>query len=328
MGRIVFGRWSDGGEAGEELVVSRRSATRVEIHCHGGQAAAAAIIRSLICAGCCEIDGPTWAARHEQDRLAAQARAALCEARTLRTAAILLDQHRGALRTALERIHDLLCGKDAAQATEQLSQIEQYADLGVHLTTPWRVVFAGRVNVGKSSLINAVLGYPRSIVHPGPGTTRDLVTALTALGGWPVELADTAGLRCASDPVESAGVSRAISSLAAADLVALVFDASQAWSSEDDRLVQSTPKALIVHNKCDLLSQAPEHPPGLLTSAKTGLGIRELTDSVVRRLASFRPPPGAAVPFAARHVEGLRSALANVRRGDLTAAAADIANLL
>ena len=62
---------------------------------------------------------------------------------------------------------------------------------------PWRVVFGGPANVGKSSLINALVGYGRSIVHDLPGTTRDALTAATAIDGWPVELCDTAGLRAA-----------------------------------------------------------------------------------------------------------------------------------
>ena len=71
---------------------------------------------------------------------------------------------------------------------------------------PWKVVLAGAPNVGKSSLINALLGYDRAIVHDTPGTTCDVVTASAAFGGWAVELADTAGLRATIDPLETHGV--------------------------------------------------------------------------------------------------------------------------
>ena len=72
-------------------------------------------------------------------------------------------------------------------------------------------MLAGRPNVGKSSLTNALLGYTRSIVFDQPGTTRDVVTATTAIDGWPIEFSDTAGLREGSEPLEAAGIERAAS---------------------------------------------------------------------------------------------------------------------
>ena len=80
---------------------------------------------------------------------------------------------------------------------------------GRHLLTPFDVVLAGPANVGKSSLINALVGYNRAIVYDAPGTTRDVITAETAIDGWPVTLSDTAGLRDSDDPLEMAGVQTA-----------------------------------------------------------------------------------------------------------------------
>ena len=91
------------------------------------------------------------------------------------------------------------------------------APLGLHLARPWQVVVAGPPNVGKSSLINALAGYPRAIVHWAPGTTRDAVTVETVLDGWPVELCDTAGLRTAGDAVERAGIELARRKMAQAE---------------------------------------------------------------------------------------------------------------
>ena len=85
--------------------------------------------------------------------------------------------------------------------------------------------------------MNALAGHQRAIVHPTPGTTRDAVTELTAIDGWPVELCDTAGLRATDDPIERAGIERAQSRLASADLVVLVCDASLPWSAEDQALL-------------------------------------------------------------------------------------------
>ena len=124
---------------------------------------------------------------------------------------------------------------DAAAARRQIDDLLAHAATGLHLVRPWQVVVAGRPNVGKSSLINAIAGYQRAIVHSLPGTTRDIVSVQTALDGWPVEISDTAGLRRGSDPIEQAGIELAIDKIAAADLVVLVFDASSPWTDADRR---------------------------------------------------------------------------------------------
>ena len=97
--------------------------------------------------------------------------------------------------------------------------------IGRHLTRPWQVVLTGPPNTGKSSLLNAILGYSRAIVDPTAGTTRDVVTAVTALDGWPVEISDTAGIRATNAAVEQAGIRLAEQRIADADLVVLVLDA-------------------------------------------------------------------------------------------------------
>ena len=116
---------------------------------------------------------------------------------------------------------------------EQLKGLLRFGDLGLHLTTPWRVVLTGPPNVGKSSLINALVGRERAIGSAQPGTTRDVVTAVTAVGGWPIELADTAGVRQVVDPLEREGVNRAKRSREHADLVVMVADATQNAPPED-----------------------------------------------------------------------------------------------
>ena len=124
------------------------------------------------------------------------------------------------------------------------------------------MVLAGRTNVGKSSLLNALAGHGRAIVHHVPGTTRDAVTVATAIDGWPVELCDTAGLRPPDDAVERAGIELARERLAEADLVVLVADRSRPWSAEDQALRDQWPGAVLVHNKCDLPASAGERPAG------------------------------------------------------------------
>jgi tRNA modification GTPase len=176
------------------------------------------------------------------------------------------------------------------------------------LTEPFRVVLAGQPNVGKSSLINAILGYQRAIVTAQAGTTRDVVTATTAIEGWPVVLSDTAGLRDQADELEMAGMTLAVSELADADVAVLVFDGSAAWTAADDELCAAWPDAVIVHNKCDLPAADGNRSAGLQTSATCGIGLAELQTEIAARLVSEVPAPRAGVPFSDAQIEQLQTA--------------------
>ncbi|NLF73028.1 MAG: GTP-binding protein [Candidatus Anammoximicrobium sp.] len=308
-GRILFGRWQGAGPAGEEVVVCRRTPQEVEIHCHGGRLAARTIVDSLVGRGAREISWQDWATRQTAGRIEAEARIALAAARTERTAAILLDQWRGALRSSLAQAVAHLRRGEPAAAALILQTLQQRADVGLHLAAAWRVVLTGRPNVGKSSLINAVLGFERCIVHAEPGTTRDVITAQTALEGWPVELADTAGVRDGTDEIEVAGVRRARQQLEQADLVVLVFDTSSPWTKADDAAVAEWPDALVTHNKCDLAPGLPQaRPPGLTVSAATGTGIDTLSHEIARRLVPQPPAPDAAVAFTHAQIQVVQAA--------------------
>src|SRR5262249_53711011 len=156
---------------------------------------------------------------------------ALASAQTARTASILLDQYRGAFDRALAAILDCFDQDRHQQAGDLLRNLAANVDLGRHLTHPWRVVIAGAPNVGKSSLVNALTGYARCIVAPTPGTPRDLVTTVVAVHGWPIELADTAGLRGEATDLEAQGMELARTAIASADLCLWMLDASTvpAW---------------------------------------------------------------------------------------------------
>lgn len=315
--RIVFGRWIAAGPPGEEVIVARRAEDEVEIHCHGGRLAVDTIADSLRPAGAEELTWQQFAARHEPGGLEAAARQALAAARTERTAAILLDQWRGALRKALEQTLALLRHGNAAGAAAILNDLARWASVGLHLTEPWRVVLTGRPNVGKSSLINAILGFERCIVHAAPGTTRDVVTAQAPLDGWPVELADTAGWRTGGDVIEAAGLRRAEQQLRQADLVVLVFDRSAPWTDGDETLHAAWPDALLVHNKCDLPPAASSgRPAGLQVSALQPGGVAQLVDEIARRLVPQPPPPGTALPFTLDQLRAVRAAQAALAAGE------------
>ncbi|MCH5373394.1 MAG: 50S ribosome-binding GTPase [Planctomycetes bacterium] len=317
--RICFGQWRSAEGPGEELVVCRRTAW-VEIHCHGGRVASQAIIGTLVADGCCDIPWTEMARNLDGDDIAIEARIALAHARTERTAAILLDQLRGALQIEWGRITSLFSAGQSQEATSRLDVLEARSRLGLHLTEPFRVVVCGEPNVGKSSLINALLGYQRSIVLDQPGTTRDVITAHTAIDGWPIELSDTAGLRSPTDPIESAGIQFARRRLSDADLVVLVLDCSRPRHDAAERLQNELPLALVVHNKSDLASMADGEGDQLQTSAATGEGITELMHAISRRLVRDPPAAGEPIPFAERQVRLIHEAQMALRRGDTQAA--------
>ena len=318
--RIVFGHWVAQGER-EDLVVCRTAANQIEIHCHGGQAASSRILESLRQRGLDEISWQQWLRCESQlAPLAAQARLALAEARTTRTAAILLDQERGLLEGALQGVISQLDRGNHDQAGERLDQLLGFADLGSHLTTPWKVVLVGRPNTGKSSLINALVGFQRALVFDQPGTTRDVVTATAVIDGWPVELVDTAGLRNTDNPIEQAGVSRARTQMQEADLILLVHDLQTPWGETEAAVQGEYPRCLVVHNKSDLVPAFVCPPGDVCSSAIASSGIDRLASAIAARLVPQPPPPQTPVPFTTCLIAQLRAARAAVTQADDQAA--------
>ncbi len=310
--RIVFGCWQSDDGSVEELIVSHHDAEYVEVHCHGGVAAVRRIQQTLAAAGCQQADWRAWTRTQYTDAICADAHLALCGALTERTAAVLLDQTRGALTRAVRAIKQDLKSGNSTRASARLAKLERWSDFGLHLVAPWRVVLAGAPNAGKSSIANAILGYLRAIVDNQPGTTRDAVTTLTAVDGWPIELVDTAGFHdAAADLIETAGMARAAQELARADLVLWVSDLTTEWKSPQ-QVAQVVGKApfLLVHNKADLAPvPTPDRPPGIVTSAATGAGIDDLLASIVAHIVPNAPSPGTAVPFRQHHVRILNFAI-------------------
>ncbi|MFT7643784.1 MAG: tRNA modification GTPase, partial [Pirellulaceae bacterium] len=250
---ISFGTWIHRQSTAEDVVVAKRDPFTVEIHCHGGTAAVRSIVDSLIAAGCRESDWRQFSQDSSKSPIVHDATVALANASTEKVAAILLDQLRGSLCNETQEIIERLQNGEQNLAVEKLQQVRNRGDFGLHLTQPWKVVLAGPPNVGKSSLINALLGYQRAIVFDQPGTTRDLVVAETAINGWPVSLSDTAGIRDSRDDIERQGVRQTHSAAAAADLVILVRDSTQFGELKfDPGQLSSPPRTLTVHNKMDI----------------------------------------------------------------------------
>jgi tRNA modification GTPase len=165
-------------------------------------------------------------------------------------------------------------------------------------------------------LFNRLVERERAIVTATPGTTRDLVTETVAIGGIPVKLVDTAGIRRALDEAESIGIQKSMEALADADLVLVVLDASQAASDEDERLLAQVQQrtAIVVLNKADL---GQRNGMGLRTSALTGEGIAELRAAILQHVTGDSASSAESGFLTnARHQSLVRDSLTGLDRAE------------
>ncbi len=239
----------------------------------------------------------------------------LIESQTLYQAKVAAQQLEGALSRRLQPIKQKLveliavleAGIDFAEDDVSVLSAEQILEQISAVRTPLQqlsssfaygklvhegltLAIVGRPNVGKSSLFNRLVESDRAIVTATPGTTRDLVTETVALGGIPVKLVDTAGIRSALDEAEGIGIRKSREALADADLVLVVLDSSEPAEEEDHRLLALVAQrtAILVENKVDKISSQFQVPssqlPGVRVSALTGEGIPELRAEILRQV--------------------------------------------
>lgn len=330
IGRIVFGAWGLRPAEGEDVVICRVDQHALEIHCHGGDVAAARILSDLERGGCQIV---TW--RHQQTSMSgflqAEIEQLLSRASTWRAAEILNEQASGLFQSAVQQI---VCGiaEDASTSglIAHLEELLTWSSFGIHLTEPWAVVLTGLPNVGKSSLINALVGYQRAIVFDQPGTTRDVLTAETALDGWPIQFADTAGLRDTTEALEAAGIALARNHLQRADVLLLLVDLSVRPTREDWQLIADRPEAILVGHKCDLHDQWQDQLPAnaLRVSSKTADGLQRLQQRLVECLVPRVPAPGTAIPTSIRQVSLLEAARSSLLSGQRDAARLSLETLI
>ena len=211
------------------------------------------------------------------------------------------------------------------QVQDSLGKLLATADAGIVYRLGVRTAIVGRPNVGKSSLLNRLLGEERAIVTPVPGTTRDTVEETANLGGIPFVLVDTAGLRESKEMVEGLGIERSHRALQQADLALLVVDASEPLTPTDRVILAEVGErtTLLVANKSDLPRKADlaslQWSP-VFVSALTGEGISELQQRMVEPVLKGQvvssdeavvtnPRHKAALEVAQRHLEGAAQSL-------------------
>jgi tRNA modification GTPase len=196
---------------------------------------------------------------------------------------------------------------EVSRLLQSISGLLATAPLGQRLRSGYRLVLMGPPNVGKSSLLNALLGSDRAIVSPVPGTTRDTVEESIVLAGFTVRLIDTAGLRPSSDPVEQEGMNRTRTAAEQADLVLALIDRTQPQDPCEPEWTHFHDKLIRVLTKADL--PAAFSGEGHAVSAQTGEGLDSLRRTVAQRLAGNLLAPGSEeIAVNARHAEGLQRA--------------------
>jgi tRNA modification GTPase len=329
------------------LMQRPRSYTRedvVEFHCHGGMIVVQRVLHLCLAAGATLAQPGEFTLRAflngRIDLTQAESIADLVGAQSPQAAQTALAGVRGHLSQPIRRLRstclDLLAEIEAridfeedlpplneVQVQQQLTAVLQEAkeilataDRGHLLRTGLKVAIVGRPNVGKSSLLNAWSRSDRAIVTDLPGTTRDLVESQLVVGGIPVQVLDTAGIRETGDQVEQLGVARSRQAAQAADLVLLTIDAQQGWTEGDGVIyqeVQDRPLILVL-NKVDQIQERGtpiNFPPSVgcqilhqvETAAILNQGITELEQVIIQALKQEQIQ-GAALDFAINQRQG------------------------
>ena len=320
-----------------------------ELHCHGSPVVLDAGLRALFAAGCRQAQGGEFTKRAflsgQLDLLQAEAVADLIDAETAEQAHNAVCQLSGALSRTVDRVYEALLSMAARfyavvdypdEDIEDLRQPELLDTLhtarqdlerlltgfsrGQLLKQGVPTVLLGKPNAGKSSLLNALLGYDRAIVTDIAGTTRDTVEEKLPVGGVLLRLTDTAGIRDGGDAVEALGVERSRAAAHQAALAILVLDGSSPPTAEDEEaiaLARQVPRLLVVMNKCDL----PRHPDAaaltgrfdtvLSVSARENLGLDALTRAIAALFPTGVPADGALLTNA-RQADAVSRALSAV----------------
>ncbi|NGX55355.1 MAG: tRNA modification GTPase MnmE [Chlamydiae bacterium] len=352
FGRIVDQNDRLIDEALLSVMVGRRSYTgedTVEIHCHGGLIASRRVLEVVFAAGARPARPGEFTFKAfmngKLDLTQAESVQQLIGAKSEKAFDLALSHLEGALSRKISAFQEKLVAFAAIleawvdfpeDETSFATRQEMVADLG-SLIQEMRTLLqtfhdgrkveqgvslciAGAPNVGKSSLLNALLEQERAIVSAIPGTTRDLIEADLTLGGVHFRLQDTAGIRPSEEPIEQEGISRSKKAMERADLTLLLLDAFRPLETEDRQLLDSLDqeRAIVVWNKIDLpmpKRHSLPHPHVVEISAKERLGLKELQDKISQVLWEKGAPATDEVLITSlRHKEALAQAIEGSER--------------
>lgn len=310
-----------GGKVDEVLVTvmrAPRTYTRedvVEINCHGGILPLRKVLGLVLACGARMAEPGEFTKRAflngRIDLSQAEAVIDVIKARSDRAEQLALAQLEGKLSKRITALQDritTLCANVEAQIDfpdeeletfnkgevldtmrgiiSELAQLSAGYEAGRFFRDGAATAIVGKPNVGKSSLLNALLEKDRAIVTEMPGTTRDVVEDILNISGLPLRVMDTAGIRETHDLAESEGIKRSLRALEGADIVIAVLDSSKPFDKADEDLLQAIAhkKAIVLINKCDIRSPdfvLPKGPANVVeASARTGAGIRELKEMI------------------------------------------------
>ena len=360
---MTLGTISDGEPIDRVLAVyfaapaSYTGEDMVEIHCHGGMIVTKQILDLLLKNGAQPAEPGEFSKRAflngKMDVSQAEAVSELISSLSEKSAKMSMRQLSGELGSKVSKMQDELTDvlasihtalaypeedleesiiSDASEKSDSLlDEIRSLIDSfkrGKLMREGAKVAIAGKPNVGKSSLLNAILGEQRAIVTHIPGTTRDVISEYYNIRGLPIQLVDTAGIRKTDDIVEKIGVERSIEALNTADITLLIFDASKELSEQDVEIAlkaKSQGEVIAVLNKSDLepklsakeISDKLNLEPHLI-SAKTGEGVDALLDEMYVSIMSDDALAEGVTITNARHAAALKeaaSALESAKEG-------------
>jgi tRNA modification GTPase len=348
---LHYGHLVRDGRVIDEVMLSVLRAPRTftrehvaEISCHGGMVATKAVLDTVLACGSRLAEPGEFTRRAflngRLDLAQAEAVADLIHARTELGLSAANEQLAGRLSQRIRDLRDDLLStlahveahidfpeEDIAPDTREavtarlergvacMEALLRTADEGRILRRGIRTAIIGRPNVGKSSLLNQLLGHERAIVSPMPGTTRDTIEEIANLRGLPVVLIDTAGLREAADEIEQEGIRRSHETLNRAELVLHVLDGAEALTPEDRLYLErfASMKRVLVRNKTDLPARLilpiDLQEPVVEVCSLTGDGIEALKDTIAQRVwGGSIQAEMLQVMINARHQDALRRA--------------------